>query len=164
MTLISTVIGKRAIEGDYNAEYWAHRCGIPCSFTRRSNAHFLAEHGVSWNGLLYAVLSPLISECAPPGTAVIGSLRRNRDERASLVAAIGQLYSRGQVIDFRSVFGESRTIVALPAYPYQRTRLWVPEVPRQPARPAADPLIGEPLKSPRFGERCGSRPSPQNIR
>ncbi len=87
-TLISTVTGKPAIDGDYNAEYWAHNVRYPVQF------HAAIECALSCGARCFleigphAVLSPLISECAPPGTAVIGSLRRNRDERASLVAAI----------------------------------------------------------------------------
>ncbi|MFL6335826.1 MAG: SDR family NAD(P)-dependent oxidoreductase, partial [Pyrinomonadaceae bacterium] len=56
--------------------------------------------------------------------AAVGSLRRGLKERESLAAAAGELYRRGQELEWGGVVGGGGRCVELPVYPWQRERFW----------------------------------------
>jgi acyl transferase domain-containing protein len=150
--VISTVTGAPAGSSDFDAGYWGRNVrqtvrfqqAVECALTR--GARCFLEIGP------HAVLASSLTECSPPDVGVIPSLRRKRDERAALMTALGRLYTVGYELDWRRVLGESRTVVPLPAYPYQRQRYWVPEAPKpissERGRKPVHTLLGEPLHSP----------------
>ena len=91
------------------------------------------------------VLGPLAraiwpDESAPP--ALVASLRRPADQEFGLGSAAGEAWEAGLPLRFKSLFtGESRRRVALPSYPFERSRHWIEGV-RRPDTAPADSVIG----------------------
>ncbi|MFC4852879.1 type I polyketide synthase [Actinophytocola glycyrrhizae] len=69
------------------------------------------------------------------------ALRRGHDEARTLLGALAAAWTRGLTVDWAAVFAPwGGTRIALPTYPFQRSRYWlVPE----PAAQAADPAEAE---------------------
>ncbi len=59
----------------------------------------------------------------------VGSMRRDHEERAELLGAIGALHVNGFPIDFRRIYprgaGAHRPACSLPLYPWKRERHWI---------------------------------------
>jgi acyl transferase domain-containing protein len=73
-----------------------------------------------------AVLAPHLHD----GDAVVAAtLRRDRAEPESLLRAVAELFVSGVDIDWPTVFGPGRRVVALPTYAFQRRRYW-PDAPK----------------------------------
>jgi acyl transferase domain-containing protein len=53
------------------------------------------------------------------------SLRRNQDDRQSILEAAGGLYTRGCSLDWAKLVPSGGKCVPLPTYPWQRERFWV---------------------------------------
>ena len=60
-----------------------------------------------------------------PRWGVVGSLRREENERESLLESLGFLYSRGYPVDFKGLYPAGCRVVSLPAYPWQKERFWL---------------------------------------
>jgi acyl transferase domain-containing protein len=59
---------------------------------------------------------------------------------ATLLGALGQLWTQGATVDWAAVHaGERRRRVPLPAYPFERQRYWIGAAPAPAAPPARDP-------------------------
>ena len=71
--------------------------------------------------------------------AVISSMRRPSDvdaDESAITKALGRLWLQGLEIDWRSYYGgERRRRVALPTYPFERTRCWIDPGARPAQRP-----------------------------
>ena len=85
---------------------------------------------------------------------VLPSLRREQDERATMLASLGGLYARGHQIDWSRLYPAGGRCVRLPAYPWQRQSFWWPSRDAQTpsaagARPRATvhPLLGRRVTS-----------------
>jgi acyl transferase domain-containing protein/acyl carrier protein len=64
-----------------------------------------------------------------------------RSEQACLLETVGGLWLRGAAIDWKAFYGsERRRRVALPTYPFERTRYWVDVPKEEPPPPPPDPL------------------------
>ncbi|RKN07440.1 SDR family NAD(P)-dependent oxidoreductase [Streptomyces radicis] len=60
------------------------------------------------------------------GALATATLRRERPETATLLAAVGRLYAAGVPVDWSAVFaGRGARRVDLPTYPFQRRRYWL---------------------------------------
>jgi acyl transferase domain-containing protein/aryl carrier-like protein len=83
----------------------------------------------------------------------VGSLRRERDERTTMLQALGALHVRGVAVDWRRIYPDGRA-AALPPYPFEGERHWVePGDLGRPAPPRrhverAHPLLGVRVDSP----------------
>src|SRR5690606_5728129 len=103
----------------------------------------------------HPVLASSIEQCLAsvdhPGQ-VLHSLRRYKDERATMLRALGGLYVRsGAEIRWEAIYPEGGRIVSLPPYPWQRERYWV-DLPAAGRRAfvgaSAGELLGQRLHSP----------------
>ena len=56
--------------------------------------------------------------------AVMGSMRRGQDERATMLTSLGSLYTFGKTIQWKALHPGSSRCVSLPSYPWQRERHW----------------------------------------
>ncbi len=88
-----------------------------------------------------------------PAGVWLASLRQNKGDWDTLLAAAGALYTNGAAVDWLAFDRDyQRQWVTLPTYPFQRQRCWV----KQKAHPArtrpvaagSHPLLGERLPSP----------------
>ncbi len=142
--LLSTVTGG-AVEGpEMDGAYWRRNVRQPVRFAAAVAS--LAGHGAFLEIGPHPVLSASISQGLESLTEfimVLASLRRGRDERETLLEALGGLYVLGRPVDWRGVFPDGGRRVPLPTYPFQRQRYWF-EAPSRPAAPAAPSLLPAP--------------------
>ena len=135
----------RLVEPDQalDAAYWLRQAaGAPLPLGSVSGA--LADQGVEVVVEIgpSVVLAPLMPEAwpktaqrsAPP--AALSSPRRPArrqvrtagDACGGIVDAVAEIYEAGLPIDFAGLFaGETRRRIALPGYPFQRRRYWLPK-------------------------------------
>lgn len=86
-------------------------------------------------GPMPALLSAAESAFADVGTTLIPTLRKGRDDWEQALDAVGAAWLRGASIDWAALYspyGPSR--IALPTYPWQRTRHWYVASKPAPAR------------------------------
>ncbi|GAA1642988.1 type I polyketide synthase [Actinoplanes couchii] len=112
MPLVSNVTGRIESELFTDPGYWVRHVRETVRFAdgvAAANADRLLEIGPD------AVLSAM-AEGVP-------ALRRDRDEVATLLAAVGTVFIQGQPVDWPAVIGAGNRI-DLPTYPFQRQRFW----------------------------------------
>ena len=94
----------------------------------------------------HPVLASSIAEClAGRGlhAPIVGSMRRERPARETLLQACAALYAVGVTPQWQALFGGARAPVELPAYPWQRERYWLRARPLLDARSApSSALLG----------------------
>jgi acyl transferase domain-containing protein len=130
-----------------DAAYWREHARQPVRFADGVQA--LAAQGC--NLLLelgpQPVLSGLAREClAGAAPTTLSSLERRADDWAVLLGSLAQLYAAGAAVDWSGFDRDyPRRKVALPTYPFQRQRYWLPQVPRRDPclSGASQPLLGE---------------------
>ena len=101
---------------------------------------------------LLAMVSAGLEGGATP--ILVPSVGGGRAEPAALLAAVGTWYVHGGAVDWRGVFPDGGARVALPAYPWQRTRHWVELAGRDASsvgRAGRWPLSGTELRLPGGG-------------
>jgi len=83
-------------------------------------------------------------------------LRRGRDERETLLEALGGLWTLGLPVDWTGVFPDGGKFVRLPSYPFQRQRYWF-EVPGFEVPPPVPALTFPPSPGGREGVGEGGK-------
>ncbi|WP_371784233.1 SDR family NAD(P)-dependent oxidoreductase [Streptosporangium subroseum] len=119
---ISTVTGAAVVPGQWtDPEYWVEQVRKPVRFADAAaalKAGRVLELGPD------GVLTALIGAASPDAVAV-AALRRDRDEPTTLLTALGELFVRGQHVEWRALFeGTAARPVDLPTYPFQHQRFW----------------------------------------
>jgi acyl transferase domain-containing protein/acyl carrier protein len=143
--MISTVTGAAVAGPDLGGAYWRRNVREPVRFADAVGA--LAEHDIFLEIGPHPVLAVAISQGLDRlgrAASVLASLRRGRDERETMLEALGALYALGLPVDWAGVHPDAGRFVRLPAYPFQRQRYWF-----QPASsPSPDPARGTAAPSP----------------
>ncbi|MFY1632305.1 SDR family NAD(P)-dependent oxidoreductase [Solwaraspora sp. WMMB335] len=144
--IVSTVTGRAAGDGDFDAAYWGRNIREPVRF-----ADALAHLGVETTLRTVVEVAPqpvlarpIVEQFESTGqrAVVLASMRANADPRTTLLTTLGGLYRAGHPVDFGRLHPTAGRCVELPAYPWQRRRHWL----RRAARPAvARPAGGHPL-------------------
>ncbi len=143
------------VTGDYAAasllsdpNYWATHARGTVHFT--DGVRTLARNGFTH----FLVIGPSATLIAPGRRTLDGSgswfasLRKGKDDWTQMLDTLGHLYRSGFDIDWRGFDAPyDRRRVALPTYPFQRTRHWVTFSARPSSRRASS-LFGTPLRSP----------------
>ncbi|MFA8357188.1 amino acid adenylation domain-containing protein [Burkholderia ubonensis] len=133
-------------------EYWRRHCREPVQFA--SSVERLAEAG--FNLLVEIgpkpVLVNLARACCPPdaGIQFLG-LQRPQVEQQALVEALSSLYAHGVDVDWASTETPALTRVALPSYPFQRSRTWFQKADTSMTQTSALPIAATPTQN-RSGE------------
>ncbi|HYH45753.1 MAG TPA: acyltransferase domain-containing protein, partial [Thermoanaerobaculia bacterium] len=148
LPLISTVTGSAIPGEELDGFYWRRNVREPVLFARA--VANLAEHEVFLEIGPHPVLAAAITqglEGSGRTAAVLASLRRGRDERSTLLEALGTLYALGRPVDWHGVHPDGGRLVALPTYPFQRQRYWfeIPAGQRQEAAAGLHPDLPAPL-------------------
>ncbi|HEX2916147.1 MAG TPA: SDR family NAD(P)-dependent oxidoreductase [Chloroflexia bacterium] len=132
--LYSSVTGQLIAGEELNAAYWGRNLRDPFLFSEVVKV--LAAQGFNlWLEVSpHPVLSSAILQGArldPEDTSqtVLNSLRRGAPERASLLASLGTLYSRGYNLYWSAISQPGARCVTLPTYPWQRQRYWFDQMP-----------------------------------
>ncbi len=132
----SVVTGDKADGRELDASYWWANIRQPVAFASAIERILIGEGidafvEIGPHPVLSRSLVEIQNERQQPAVAVLASLRREADERATLLAGVATLYALGSRIDWAGVNGNGACI-PLPAYPWQREQYW-----SEPARSAA---------------------------
>ncbi|GHA17834.1 putative inactive phenolphthiocerol synthesis polyketide synthase type I Pks1 [Streptomyces echinoruber] len=152
MAVVSDVTGRAAAPGELeSAEYWVRHVREAVRFA--DGVSWLAEHGVTRfveigpDGTLTALAQSNVPDAAD--LLFVPALRKDRDERNALLAALAQAFTKGVDVAWARVFdGTGARTVQLPTYAFQRQRYWpkppvlLGDVGSAGLRPAQHPLLG----------------------
>ncbi|MFD9718900.1 acyltransferase domain-containing protein [Streptomyces sp. NPDC059076] len=123
----STVTGAVLDGTRLNENYWADNLREPVLFGAqvarlvREGVHAFVE--MSPHPILLPAVEQVAAECGGPVT-VIPSLRRNENERDTLLASLGRLHVLGAATRVDRAVTPARRGRRLPHYPWQRERFW----------------------------------------
>ena len=132
--------------------YWASHARSPVRFADGVRA--LANDGfrmfleIGPGSALAALGRRCMGSLDAPAGTWLSSLRKGRDDWAQILETLGRLYTAGEDIaweEFDRPYARRR--VALPTYPFERSRHWMTLSPRE-ARPAQSSPLGMRLSSP----------------
>jgi acyl transferase domain-containing protein len=118
--MISSVTGGPVTGTDLDTGYWCANVRQPVRFADAVGK--LAGSAVFLEVGPHPVLSVAVTQTLD--AAVLASLRRGRDERETMLEALGALWVQGQEVDWAGVFPDGGRQVRLPTYPFQRQRYW----------------------------------------
>ncbi|HVK68394.1 MAG TPA: SDR family NAD(P)-dependent oxidoreductase, partial [Polyangium sp.] len=124
----STVTGERVRGDELRADYWADNLSQPVLFSQviggliEENPCLFVE--ISPHPVLLPAVEEHLHESKAQGAAV-ASLRRQVDERRSLLEAAGKLYVHGYPVAWARLYPSAGPCVSLPTYPFQRQRCWI---------------------------------------
>ena len=142
----STVLGK-TIEGtELTATYWWDNLRNPVRFAGSVQALMAESHGVFIEMSPHPILLTSVEEIRL-GTEckgiAVGSVRREQDERATLLEALGALWVRGHRVAWDRVFPAGARRVPLPTYAWQRESYWPKPDRAAKTHGSGHPLLGE---------------------
>ncbi|MFJ8630376.1 type I polyketide synthase [Streptomyces sp. NPDC093568] len=123
---VSTLTGRAADDDWASPDYWVRQVRDAVRFHAAVDTA-TTELGVSRFLEIGAdpVLSGLIQTAAPDTTAV-ATLREGRDECATVLTALAEMFVRGAAADWAAVFaGTGARHTDLPTYAFQRHRYWL---------------------------------------
>ena len=158
LALFSTVTADQVVGADWNGAYWCDNVRKPVRFADTITTLIGRGHRVFLEIGPHPVLSGNIREIlirtGDPGTS-IGTLVRKQSDAESLDTMLAALYAAGS-FDGR-VFADAGTAASphfpLPAYPWQKTRVW-----SEDDASVAD-RFGTDTTFPMLGDRTGSAAS-----
>jgi acyl transferase domain-containing protein len=140
----STVTGEPVTGDELGPAYWVDNLRNPVLFSQvvqgliRDGHEIFVE--ISPHPILVPAIDENLSDSGGRGVAV-ASLRRNADERAAMLDALGTIYTWRYPVPWRRQFPHGGRCVPLPAYPWQRERHWLEQGPPRAAvesAPASD--------------------------
>ena len=148
MPIYSTVTGCLATRERFDGAYFGRNVRDPVRLAGAIEA--MAKDGYSAFVEIgpHPVLAASISECldaGPHSALVIGTLRRGRAERESLLQACAKLYAVGRSPEWDAVQSSDARLASLPAYPWQRKRYWIRTRPEGSTGVATAQAVGHPL-------------------
>ncbi|SFY22019.1 amino acid adenylation domain-containing protein [Burkholderia sp. NFPP32] len=132
--------------------YWRRHCREPVQFA--SSVERLAEAG--FNVLVEIGPKPVLVNlaracCAPDAGIQFLGLQRPQVEQQALVETLSSLYARGVDVDWAPTETPAPTRVALPSYPFQRSRTWFQKADTSMTQTIASPIAATPAHN-RSGE------------
>ncbi|MBE9077338.1 type I polyketide synthase [Romeria aff. gracilis LEGE 07310] len=135
LPLFSTAAADWITETDITAAHWGQTLTAPNDLA--STLAALTEAGYAT--LLEISPTPQLSDATD-------SLRPDQPERATLLAALGRLYTQGQPIHWAGLFSPGCRVLPLPLFPWQRDRYWVEKTAKaKVVTNPGHPLIGQPV-------------------
>ncbi|MEU4626382.1 SDR family NAD(P)-dependent oxidoreductase [Actinoplanes sp. NPDC023801] len=120
--IVSNLTGELVEE--FTAGYWVRHVREAVRFS--DGVAWLAGHGVvrCLEAGPHGVLTAMAPQTAPDLLYTAG-MRRNRDQAATVLDALGRLFVSGATVDWAAVLdGRGGRIVPLPTYAFQRERFW----------------------------------------
>lgn len=151
-TVTAALIGGERMD----ASYWGRHLREPFHFAA------VMEHLIAAGYQTFLEVSPhpVLAQAMLEGLrhagqtgVVLASLRRETDERTTLLEALGELYVSGHPLDWSRLHAANGRCVSLPSYPWQREYYWLDQLPgrrgrgarRQTSTTSTHPLLGDPL-------------------
>ncbi|HEV3168847.1 MAG TPA: acyltransferase domain-containing protein, partial [Actinocrinis sp.] len=142
--MISTVTGGLIAHEQLDAEYWWRNLRRTVEFEAASRSLLAEGHHVFIEISPHPVLAfglETTFEAQDASAAVVGTLRRDDGGLDRMLTSVAQAHVHGVPVDWAGCFTPARRI-ALPTYPFQRSRYWLtapglPAIDDAPAPPAA---------------------------
>jgi len=132
----STVTGEAVRGEQLVGAYWIDNLREPVLFSTVIQGLIADGHTIFVELSPHPILLPAIDQnlidAGAEGVA-LASMRRDRDERETLLATLAALHVRGVEIDWRRVEPAPGRVIPLPAYPWQRSRHWLDTSSHEPA-------------------------------
>ncbi|MCZ1006271.1 SDR family NAD(P)-dependent oxidoreductase [Streptomyces lydicus] len=151
----STVTGEPIDTTTMDGAYWFTNLRRTVRFEDATRALLRDGHRlfieVSPHPVLIAAIEETIDSVgsALSGAQAIGSVRRDDAGRRRLLTSLAEAYVRGARVEWEGMFdGTGARTVALPTYPFQRTRYWARQ--DEALVPAADTAAPVPADQDRF--------------
>ncbi|HEY9405602.1 MAG TPA: type I polyketide synthase, partial [Pyrinomonadaceae bacterium] len=124
----STVIGGYSEDLSFDAAYWGRNLREPVMFAAAIQ-NLIADGfdtfvEVSPHPILLISIQQGLAQAGREGK-LLPSLRRETDERASLLSSLGSLHIAGHAVNWSALTPDAGRIVSLPSYAWQRERFWV---------------------------------------
>ncbi len=136
--VFSTVTAAVHPGEQFDAEYWVRNLREPVRFFESLRGLLDAGHGAFVEASPHPILVPAVDDAiaeAGVGAISVPSLRREEDERGTLLAGLAALYEHGVDPEWTRLASEGRLVPA-PRYPWQRQRFWVDDAPSWTSAPA----------------------------
>ncbi len=167
--IFSTLTGQFSDGHDFVPSYWARQIREPVLFAPAMNQ--LIENGfrffveISPDPVLVGAINQCLHHQRLQGV-VLSSLKRRAAARVTMLSSLGALYAQGFNVDWNALHPRNRRCVSLPAYPWQKERLWLEDQPsdassvivrsgvRRSEGGAGHPVSGRFLKSAVHPETC----------
>jgi len=124
----STLTGGPAAAGAFAAAHWAREVRAAVRFADATTSALADGPALFVELGPHPVLGADVKACAHArglDVTVLPSLRREADDRETLLAALGAIHVGGYAVDWRGEHPEARTCVTLPTYAWQRDRCWL---------------------------------------
>ncbi len=125
----SAVLGRRAQGSDFDAAYWGRNLREPVRFADAVNGLLDADISIFVELGPHPVLLHAIEQTAHARgerATTISCARREDDESAAFLSALGQLWTAGYPLAWDRVLPKPGRFVSLPLYPWQREKHWAP--------------------------------------
>jgi acyl transferase domain-containing protein/SAM-dependent methyltransferase len=124
--LFSTVTGRLAAPGEFDAAYWGRNLREPVLFATAVGAALEAGFTDFLELGPHPLLRTPLAQCVGAADAlVLGSLQREDEERTALLQSLAALHTRGYAVAWAALYPSGGSVVRLPGYPWQRSRFWV---------------------------------------
>lgn len=155
LPMISTVTATAVGGSEMDAEYWWQNVRQPVRFAAAVERIISEDCAAFLEIGPHPVMASSLAEIAlAKGSSafIVASLRRAEDERATMLQGLATFYRHGAEVNWHALYRRPSRALRLPAYPWQRQRLWAeaPEADRDLRRPPPHPLLGarQPLPEP----------------
>lgn len=125
--IYSTVKGIVVSGEEQNTEYWVDNVREAVLFSKAINEAIKNDCNIFVEISPHPLLLPMIEEAfqnADKKCFAVPSLRRERNEKESLLKSLAELYCYGLNIDFSSLFKETGRFIQLPNYIWNKDRYW----------------------------------------
>ncbi|MDQ0835201.1 acyl transferase domain-containing protein/acyl carrier protein [Streptomyces achromogenes] len=145
--LVSNVSGRLAVEGELaSAGYWVRHVREAVRFA--DGMGVLAGEGVTrfleiGPDSTLTALARAVAEETGDEALFVATLRKDRDESRTTVAAMAALHASGRPVDWTALLNDTYESVQLPTYPFQRTRYWLDPVANPAGRRGEHPLLSD---------------------
>ncbi len=162
--MISTVTGEPIEGARLDADYWWRNVREPVRFS--AGVEWLLREGCTAFVEIgpHPVMASALAEIAlaeESTVAIVGSLRRAEDERTTMLRGLATLYRCGAEVRWDALYARPAQPMRLPAYPWQRQRLWheSASTARELRSAPAHPLLGDrqPLPQPTWLHHLDAR-------
>lgn len=147
LPIVSTVTGALVDDDRFDPHYWWQNvrqtvCFAP-AVDRLIEQGYEAFIEVSPHPVLSGGVAQCLAERGVQGT-ILPSLRRQEEERATMLAALGGLYTLGYPVDWQRWWPTGGRCLHLPTYPWQRQSYWheSPSIREMRIGSSAHPLLG----------------------
>ncbi|HEX8650761.1 MAG TPA: amino acid adenylation domain-containing protein [Pyrinomonadaceae bacterium] len=128
ITLFSSVTGGESRDLKLDADYWARNLREPVLFSTVIDQLLESGHNIFLEPTPHPVLAGAIREQTLGRGyegVILPSLKRGEEQRATMLASLGHLYTLGRSVTWTALYGTGRKCVSLPNYPWQRERYWL---------------------------------------